>query len=251
MENPYEETSKRLKIAEEQVQRFKDISKGIILVGSVAYSPNFNVTKNSDLDMLIIVDDLKKTLPLIISEASERKALQNRVFEGYCIKEESNNVPVSLHILSEDSFDIISKCFVADIRVYRPEGKDGIYNLKGFEGNIYPYKIKNIKLNDLEGFRTIVPISFISQDRFYIGVHRDKLLSHPKILYDNGTISGKVDKLWKTVSENLYDESVRLYGKLDLEKMNVVNALNKKERMSSEVIQDIKEKTKFYISKFK
>ncbi|KYK24839.1 hypothetical protein AYK26_03080 [Euryarchaeota archaeon SM23-78] len=252
MSDPIRETKKRLLLAEHELEKFRNISLGAILAGSVAYSPNLNVTEKSDVDLVIIVKKLKPIIPILIEYKVEQDALQKRFFEGYCIKKEKEGVPISTHVLSEDSFDIISKCFVANIRVYRQGEKTGVYELKGFEGNTYSYKIKNIPLADLPGVRTIVPISFIHRDRYYIGIHRDKLLSNPIILYEKDEfVSRKIEKLWKMVAENLYDESMRLYSDIDISKMNILNALSKKEKMSPKVIETIKDKTNFYLSKIK
>ena len=158
-------------------------------------------------------------------------------------------MPLSIHILSDDAFDIISKCFVADIRVYRPNPKPETYRLFGFEGNFYDYYIKNIELSDLKGVRTIVPISFISNDRYYLGIHRDKLLSNPVILFERDNyMTKKIDKTWQAVVQNLVDESKRIYRDFDLSRMNVLNALSRKDKMSQEVIQIVSDKTRYYVS---
>ncbi len=248
--NPYEETKKRMDLAERVSQDFCDCL-GVVLTGSVAYSPNLNVSKESDIDLMVITDDLKKTLPMLIENKRERKSLESRFFEGYCIKREIEGIPVSTHVLSKDALDIISKCFVADIRVYRPTAKNDFYNLQGFESNKYSYFIKNISLDELNGVRTIVPVSFIYNDRYYIGVHRDKFLSNPIILKEREDyISKSLDKLWNIVAENLCDESKRIYNRVDLDEMNVLNSLAKKDKMSSEIKSIIMKKTKFYVSKY-
>ena len=251
MANAEIETKKRIAIATKECDKFRDSSLAAVLTGSAAYSPNLNVTEKSDIDLVIITKDLKKIADTLFDK-DEAKILRNRFFEGYCIKKEKENIPISIHILSNDSFDIISKCFVADIRIYRPECKGGNYILKGFEGNIYNYYIKNIKLSELKGVRTIVPISFINKDRYYLGIHRDKLLSNPKIMHEKESYaSRKIDKLWKVVAENLIDESCRIYGKVDLKKMNILNALAKKDKMSEDVKSLIEDKTIFYVDSVK
>ena len=179
MPNPQYETRKRISLAERVTNQFKDISSGIILTGSVAYAPNFNVTDKSDLDMLVIVEKLKESVPNLFISEEDTEKLKNRFFDGYCFKKDIEKVPVSIHLLSSDAFDIICKCFVADIRVFRSNKKSGLYMLRGFDGREYPYTIKNIPLE--QGVRTIVPISFINKDKYFIGVHRDKLLSNPKV----------------------------------------------------------------------
>jgi len=243
------ETQKRLDIAGKISEELRNLSKGIIIVGSVAHSPS-KVSVKSDLDLIIIVEDLYAVIDKLGQDINAKKALQNRFFDGYCIKEIREGVPVSMHFLSDDALDIISKCNVADIRVYRPNTKEGVYKLFGFESQEYDYFIKNIQLKELDGSRTIVPVAFIKDDRYYIGIHRDKLLSKPTILYDSdGSISIRLDKLWINVVKNLITESNRLDGKVDLTKMNILNALSKRQGMSRETQKWIELQTKLYIGK--
>lgn len=60
MDSNYE-TKKRLSIAKELSKSWKK-AKGVILTGSVAYSPNLHVTCASDLDLLVIHDNIKSGL---------------------------------------------------------------------------------------------------------------------------------------------------------------------------------------------
>jgi predicted nucleotidyltransferase len=252
MNDPEIETEKRLELAERKVCEFKDKTLGMVLTGSVAYSPNYKVNKESDVDLVLVVDNIKEFTPFVIEDKLEAKALENRVFEGYCLNKNEEGIPLSLHIINKDAFDIISKAFVEDIRVYRQSSKQGNYDLLGFEGNRYEYEIKNVPLDDLDGFRTIVPVSFISDDRYYLGIHRDKLLSNSLVLFEESNyISGRIDKLWRVMAENLKSEAMRLYGDLNLEKMNILNTLAKKDKMTPEAINLIKEKTAFYLHRIK
>jgi predicted nucleotidyltransferase len=245
-----EEMTKRTNLALEQLSLFRDFSDGIILVGSVAHAESSNITKNSDLDLIVIVEGVRKTLPVIMGDKEEQLALKNRFFEGYCLKKTEQDVPISLHVISKDAFDIICKCFVADIRVYRPKSKEESYSLRGFEGNSYEYHIKNIPLKELTGVRTIVPVAFIHDDRYFIGIHRDKLLSNPKILYEkNSLVTDGLNNMWQNVVQNLYDESMRQYTKIDLEKANILNTLYRRERMSEDSKNFVKEKTSYHINR--
>ena len=245
MSNPQYETKRRISLAEKVAEQYRDKSLGVVIVGSVAYAQNLSVTNKSDLDMIVVTEDLKSSIPESVPEKIAGK-LRNRFFEGYCFKEETEGVVVSTHLLSSDAFDIICKCFVSDIRVFRPDEKLGAYMLRGFDGEVYPYEIKNIPLEN--GFRTIVPIAFINRDKYFIGIHRDKLLSSPKVLHErDGYVTSGVDKLWGVIVENLKDESLRLQRGLDLSRRNVLNALAKKERMSDDVKASIEDKTSFYL----
>jgi hypothetical protein len=245
------EAQKRFDLAEHLAADLRSIAKGIVLVGSVAHSPE-KVTAKSDLDLIVVVDDLYSVIDEITKDLAVRTALQNRFFDGYCVKRTLDEVSASIHFLSDDAFDIISKCNVADIRVYRANLKSEDYKLFGFEGQSYNYWIKNVGLRELPGARTIVPVSFINNDRYFIGIHRDKLLSKPRILYDSqNTVSTRIDKLWRTMARNLIAESNRLYGAIDLDKMNILNALSRKDKMSGEAKQFVIERTQKYIAQLR
>jgi len=249
MADPISETSKRLDLSYKEAEKLKSLGAlGVILTGSVVYSPNFNVTEKSDVDILAVFPEIKGTIDDFIRDPEESKALKNRTFDGYSFKTMEKSIPVSVHIISADAFDIVSKCFVADIRLYRPIAKEETYLLYDFEGNVYNYKIKNIALNDLKGVRTIVPVSFINNDRYFLGIHRDKLLSNPKILYEsNNYVETRIDKLWHVIIQTMKDESSRKYGKINLEKVNILNALSRKDKMSCEVINKIIENQNKYL----
>ena len=241
------ETEKRLTILNSISDNLKTVCDGIILSGSLAYAPYEHVNKNSDIDLIILAKDLKSTGSIFIENSDDKIALRKRFFDGYCIKSTFDSVPISYHIIANDAFDIITKCFVADIRVFRTSPKVGTYNLRNFNGKEYPYKITNKQLKDFSngGYRTIVPVSFIKRDRYYNGVYRDKLLCSPEVIYDPKNIIEKgLEKLWTNVVMNLRDESLRSNGEIDLDSMNIYNTLAKKEKLNLERIEKIKLRTK-------
>ena len=92
---------------------------------------------------------------------------------------------------------------------------------------------------------------FRKKDVHYLGIHRDKILSGSLILYQpNNEMTEVVDAVWNTVVETLVDESHRRFGKVDLEKMNIHNALARKERFDEEVTKRIHDKTNQYLTRF-
>lgn len=229
------ETQKRLDLAEDKKRRWKPYSSAIMITGSVAYGRNHSVRSDSDLDLIVIGSDLKKVIPELKLDNEDKKNLKNRFFDGYSVKEFESGIPISIHILSENTFDVICKSYVSDIRVFRPDGKDGSYKLLGFDGLEYEYVIKNVELTEMKGYRTIVPVSFINNDRYFIGIHRDKFLSNPRFLYGDDFILSNLDILWSNLVENMVDESIRISGKLDFDRFNILNCLAKKDRMSNSV----------------
>jgi len=239
------ELVKRQRILRSEVLRLKSFCDAIILTGSLAYAPETHISTDSDIDLILITNDLKSVGAEFVKEAEDKYALNTRFFDGYCLKHKIEKVDVSYHVLSRDAFDIITKCFVADIRVFRKKAKDGNYILRNFEGEEYEYEITNKTLIEFEnGYRTIVPVSFIKSDRYYNGVYRDKLLCCPKILHDiNSIVWNGINKLWETVVINLKDESYRLYGNIDLTKGNIRNTLAKSAKLGKDRIEELNDRT--------
>ena len=96
----------------------------------------------------------------------------------------------------------------------------------------------------------VLPISFCLEEKMYIGIHRDKLLSNPQILYeDQKYVTNQIETLWEKMTLFLKNESLYFLGKVDLNQINILNALHRKENMTPEVIQSIKDKTKFYLER--
>jgi len=249
MANPITETRKRLDLAQEVTERFQKDSLGIILAGSVAYSPNLHVRPDSDVDLVVITEDIGKAiLSEFVRDKSILKSLEYRYFDGFCFKEEHDGVDVSLHFFNPFSFGIITNIYIGDLRVYRQKAKEGSYGLLNFEGGMYDYWIKNIKIK--EGFRTIVPSAFLHNDTFHLGIHKDKLLSNAVILHETGSfISKQLEFLWQGIARYLRDEGMRLEEKIDLGKRNILNALSRKDKMSDDIKNGIQAKTLFYLQK--
>ena len=85
MGNSKEETARRLKLVDYELTRFRDIALGVILAGSVAYSPNCAVTEKSDLDLVVIIEDLKSSLPIVMPKNDEKKSLYGKFCSLYDI----------------------------------------------------------------------------------------------------------------------------------------------------------------------
>ena len=256
MADPVQETKRRLDIAYDVMDRYGSSVQGALIAGSVAYGNNTYVRPDSDLDMVFFAEDIKGLLPVMFEGLDvEREALRNRYFDGYCFKQSVDDVEVSIHALSNDALDVICKAFIANLRLYRNEKKkDEVYVLHGFEGQEFYYNIKTIDLPDLAGVRTVVPISFLDSkqiqetgqghDRFYIGVHRDKLLAAPRILIDDGgKLESSIDHLWSKVAGILHDESMRVQGRVDLSSMSILNAMQNRHKYNPEVIAHIENRT--------
>ena len=262
MDDPKYETRRRLDIATRILGIYEDYIDAGMIVGSVAYAPNVNVRSDSDVDLIFFAKGLKQILPVMfVNHQNEQEALRYRSFDGYCQKYNVDDVDISVHVLSTDALDVVTKSFISNIRLYRNEKKEAEeYCLYGFAGQEYHYYIKTIDLPDLAGVRTIVPVSFLDStsiqksgkgpDLFYMGIHRDKLLSSPKILIDkNGVLEQAVEKLWVTVTGIMFDESMRVMRKIDLSQRSILHAMAKKEKFNQETIDYINSRTNHYLKK--
>lgn len=257
------ETKRRLEIADKIFESYADYVKSGFIVGSVSYGYNTQVRPDSDLDLIFITERLKSILPILFKEYPvEQKALSNRYFDGYCQKYKLDGVDISIHVLSFDALEVVAKAFIANLRLYRNEKKKAEeYCLKGFSGQDFHYHIKTINLPDLSGVRTIVPVSFLDSkeiqekgtghDRFYIGVHRHKLLTKPRVLKDDGILEVAVDKLWDLMVEILVDESRRIIGKIDLNQMSILRAMIKNEKFNQDILDYINDRTRFHLNMLK
>lgn len=248
------ESLKRLEIADQLVKEYSDVSKGIILAGSVAYGPNSSVRADSDLDLLMFTTQpLKEVIPIFIPDIEEVNALKRHRFDGLCLKKYKQNIPISLHIFDDVGLFNISNSYVTNLHVYRTSDKAGGYSLHNFlENESYDYFIKSISYPDIKGSRTMVPVMFRNKDKHYLGIHRDKIMSGGKILLDNDErMVETIDSIWNNVTETLVDESYRHNGQIDLNKMNILNALARKDRFDENTTKLVLEKTEEYVSKFK
>ena len=243
--NPVDETTKRLELAQRVTGNYYKRAKGIVLVGSVAYGPNEFVTNKSDLDILIVAQDLEDVIQSeFVTDTRVRDILRHRYFDGYSFKDNFDRIDLSIHLFDPRTFDVICGLYNGELRLFRQQPKIAeSYKLYNFENDFYDYKIRILTRSD--GTTTIkVPMSFIHEDKYYLGVHRDKLLSNPIILFENeGYISKALEKLWEGTARYLRDEAIRQDSIVDLNKLNILNALSRKDRISKQIKDMINART--------
>ncbi len=240
-----EETRKRLELTQRVTAKYQGKVKGIVLVGSVAYGANEFVTDKSDVDILVVTPDLESIVQSdFVTEKRVKDVLKYRYFDGYSFKDNFKGVDLSIHLFEPRTFDVICGLYNGELRLFRQQAKEiGAYKLYNFEGGFYDYTIRVLTRDD--GTTTIkVPMSFIHEDNYHLGVHRDKLLSNPIILSEEDNyLSNVIGRLWEGTARYLRDESVRRDGVIDLSRRNILNALSRKERISKQVKDMINART--------
>ncbi len=223
----------------------KDITQGIILVGSVAYAPNESVKENSDLDLVIIYDDIRDCVPLYFKNKKEQELLLKRKFDGYLIKYPINNVPISIHNISYKALQSIVQGNYESLTYYRPKKKDKTYHSLDFDGLSHPFNVASRKAKGLSGVVLKDNIAFESQGKYILGNDMDKLLSNAQILHDtNNKIKESISVLWNNITHRLVNHRIQHEQILDINNENIMSILCRKERMSATTESILKNKTK-------
>jgi len=250
------ETKKRLELINSFVKEIQENVLGIILVGSTAYAPNVNVRADSDIDIIVVYDDIKRCAADYFNEA---EYLQSESYDGYLVKRHENlghklnlkshninDLSLSIHNINFSALQKISYGNYETLAYYRQSQKGTIYYSKDFDGNTHPFKPECISIFGQDGERRIDSIAFQSSKGDYVlGNDMDKLLSGAKIIYDTNWQMQKVlDTLWLSVTKKLIEHR-RKYGQIvDPDHEDIAPLLFRYSRFSDDVKQDIKKKTR-------
>ena len=253
------ETQKRLKLIDDFAKEIQEDVLGIILVGSTAYAPYVNVRKDSDIDIIVVYDDIRKCAGDYFNEASY---LQNESYDGYLVKRHENlghkvdlrnwnidDLSLSIHNINFSALQKISYGNYETLAYYRQSQKGTMYYSKDFDGKEYPFKPECIPVSGQDGERRIDSIAFQSPEGNYIiGNDMDKLLSGATIVYDkDGKVQKVLEALWLNVTKRLIEHRRKHHQYMNPSCENIAPLLFRYSRFSDSVKQDIKNKTYFNI----
>ena len=255
------ETKKRLDLINDFVKEIQDDVVGIILVGSTAYAPNVNVRKDSDIDIIVVYDDIKKCAADYFNEA---EYLLNKSYDGYLVKRHKNlehridlksknsyDLNLSIHNINYSALQTISYGNYETLAYYRQSQKSTMYYSKDFDGNEHPFKPECVSDRGQLGERRIDSIAFKSpQGNYVIGNDMDKLLSGAQIIYDvDGKMENIINTLWLNVTKKLIEHRRKHHQKIDPHNEDIAPLLFRYDRFSEKTKQDIKNKTIYYTIK--
>jgi len=231
LEEAKEETRKRLKIIDRIMPYLRSISEEIILVGSMAYGQNYSVRKESDIDIIILIDREKvdEILKLDIFNSDQLKkdaieAFKSRVSDLFTLIEEIDGIGAQFHFWDKNVHYKLQ-----GLEYLRPKYFDPI--IKSENDFTYGYNFEGrkvrLKIPITEKYKSGFLQSFsayeIHDDEFIPRVVINNLLSNPLILYSkNKRTAENLEILWEKIMERLKYESG---GKFDLNKKNVLNSL--------------------------
>lgn len=236
-----EETYKRLKAAKELAQIVIP-SEAVLLAGSVAYSPNYNVTPKSDLELICIVEDqdaLKN--PFIRGAAAQH--LSSGKADIYKTSLFGYEFPINLIFWTSPFFERVCSDldFESGTRFSKEDLSGKKIQLRGFHGQGIEVSCKSTKTNG--GYITKYPVHRIEQNLYYFaGVPVENLLANPQLLEgDKGYVDRHIHTFWSIIGERCSHE----YGGAD-DNPFIENLLLRKDRMSWSFLKSLMEKESYY-----
>lgn len=238
------ETAKRLKLAQEFTQNVKDSSLGVIMVGSVAYAANENVSEKSDLDLVVVYSNVKDCIPLYFERNKEQGHLHGEDYDGYLVKRNIKSIPVSIHNISYNTLEKVSNAQYEYLSYYRQTAKDIAYRNKDFDGVAHEYYIQSIPIHGQMGVRRLDPVAFEVDEKFVIGNDMDKFLSAGTILHDtDGLLDACIERLWRNTTLRMAEHYKKKNIKLDIYQSDLSKSLCRSERFSCATKDNIKQRT--------
>jgi len=245
------ETQKRLDILNDIKPELEKFCEIVIVAGSVGYGKNFSVRKESDIDLIILinrenVEEIFKS-PLFRITPQIKEAIsyfKKKEVDHFSIIKEIKGVEVQFHFWDKEAH------FRAELLKSPPPRVYGVWNRnprlrgKDFLGK---ERIKNIpvlikcKYGKIHEF----PSYFIKEGCFVPLQPLLNLITDPDILFcKDKTLFDNIEKIWEMLSKRLVKESE---GHVDLKKRNILFSIYGDWNISKESMKKIKEK----ISKIK
>jgi hypothetical protein len=239
-------TTQRMEIATSLVSKLKPHCVGIMISGSLAYGPNHSVKPTSDIDMLVVVDDLKQSFPEMRDrQPNELEKFSPENFDGYSFKRLFiDGVKVSFRVVTREVFSKICDAETGDVRIYKPVVKREETTTQGFDGSEKKHQVAQIPLSQITEYVRLSPNAVIVDGNYQIGTYLDRILSCGKVLHDtDGWMASQMERCWDNVGAVLVNESERRMGGMDLDRMSIGKALCRHTRMPDESRAYVKSRT--------
>ena len=239
-----EETAKRLRLAGEFAENARESTLGIIMVGSVAYAANENVREDSDLDLVVVYQNVKDSIPVYFKNDSERDYLLSQDYDGFLAKRKMEGVPVSIHNIGYGTLQKISEAEYTHLEYYRQAAKDVPYYSVDFDGVSHEFRVESVPVAGQMGVKRIDPIAFERDGKFVIGNDIDKLLSAGTVLHDtDGLVEACMQHLWHTIALRMAQHYTKANKSLDIVQADITPSLCRSARFSCTTQDNLKQRT--------
>ncbi|MDP3027868.1 MAG: nucleotidyltransferase domain-containing protein [Nanoarchaeota archaeon] len=210
------ETEKRLKILDDIIPKLKPFVESLILVGSMAYGRNYSVRKESDVDLVILinkesVDDIFKSGLFEMNSCIEEAIFlfKRDIVQHFTIIRKINDIEMQFHFWDKQANFKAERLEKPWSKWYCPIRRDKHYfkgnNLLGEEIKKEIKNIKRYKYGDV----FIIPPYLINKSKFVSLVIISNLVSSPEILYTkDDSLYKNINLLWKKIAENFIKENI-------------------------------------------
>jgi hypothetical protein len=249
----FSETQKRLKIAENISPQLEGIVRGVLLGGSMGYGQNYSVTKNSDIDMVIVCDEQKirelERTPYFYGQIpkSVLRMFENRTINLFWVTKQVNSVEVNSFVYETEGFEQFC-ALKGRIKGYIPTKPSETQTQYGFDGNEITFN-RNVTPCE-NGFLYEKPA--LVNGKFWGGPPRSDFLIGSCLLYQKDSFFDKIgEKVWDSVLRQLIKE----YGpNPNLDKVNVLNTefsyQRKPEKLPPGIAERVQEKTRRLLNEY-
>lgn len=231
----------------------RDKCQGIILVGSTAYANDSEIKEKSDIDVIVVYDNIKDCIPAYFGGKPEEKYLENSSYDGYLVKKTmsvgDSKIALSIHNLSYEALQRISYGNMETLAYYRQSHKDITYYSKDFDGENHAFKTPSHPIEGVEGERRIDSIAMNFDGKYVIGNDMDKLMSGGRVLLDtDGKIQQCIDDLWRNVSRRMTEHHLQRNTGVNPRDENLAKMLVRYERFSPETIAECRDRTLYGVN---
>lgn len=245
-----EETVKRQKILPWIKDYFDDVTSGIFIGGSLSYGANYSVTKSSDIDVQLVLDDgaLDRLLLLDLYEQSELEqavlGYKRGIYQQFSLVGTKDGVSIESHFWGKDAFveaiDYSSnktprlRSSIATPSTDYGFSFDGTSDAVDFYGEM------------VEGFPvSLLPSYRVIDTKLYLCRPIATILGGPIILKTNNYLDSAIERCWTITIEQLRQARIK---SADGKNLTIVNALPGKYKMSPEVKDALLVKTESLLS---
>ncbi|MDP1729535.1 MAG: nucleotidyltransferase domain-containing protein [archaeon] len=232
----------------------KSFCDAVILAGSVAYGKNFSVRKESDIDLIILIErkdyDKITKCKLFKITAQIEEALEffkNKEVDHFSIREKIDDVDIQYHFWDKEAHYRAELMQLPAPKVYN------VFNMNPTEltGLDFSGIVHHLKLGDIKkckyGAIHNYPAYFMENGYLILRQPILNLITAPEILFTKDSqLLKNIESIWQNLAKKLIEES---NGKVDLSKKSIIRAMYGNWNLSEESKKILEEKQKMVLSR--
>jgi len=243
---------------EKFLESIKHLVIGEFLVGSFVYAEEKNLSKNTDLDLICIVEDNKLTQFLeskfligLIDPEVAFDVLNNKISDYLVLKLHIDGILLSVDVISPGFFkkmcniDLVNQKESYISHKYGNEPQLNKYGVSGFDGRIHNVqkKIKEYR----GGYSIELPLFFVSNEGKYLhGIPTIKYITHKIFIDPEKFLEKNLNKFYFNFAKRLIND----YPNLQKEKCEeyILNTINGRNKFPEDYKVNLLKKIYYFVS---